>query len=185
MNSELEANPRLMELVKHYRILVILLFYRYRLSSISYIECLNKHSVIIILFYDNQEVYKLGRTMAPVSLPCVLGAEVCSFKTIELEFENSNTLLVEHGKLAHRGGGACLQMSRETNQRSFLAHHWKQTLRQRLGRTLQRLGHSIKKNITLRVNDSFASYTLVAPQTSRPACPGSHVASSLNKRRRI
>ena len=135
MNSELEANPRLMELVKHYRILVILLFYRYRLSSISYIECLNKHSVIIIIFYDNQEVYKLGRTMAPVSLPCVLGAEVCSFKTIELEFENSNTLLVEHGKLAHRGG-ACLLMSRETNQRSFLAHHWKQNLHQRLGRTL-------------------------------------------------
>ena len=42
--------------------------------------------------------------MAPVSLPCVLGAEVCSFKTMELEFEHANTLLVEHGKLAHGGG---------------------------------------------------------------------------------
>ena len=53
--------------------------------------------------------------MAPVSLPCVLGAEVCSFKTIELEFEQSNTLLgllAEHGKLAHSGGSVPLHVER-------------------------------------------------------------------------
>ena len=53
--------------------------------------------------------------MAPVSLPCVLGAEVCSFKTIELESEHSNTLLgllAEHGKLAHSGGSVPLHVER-------------------------------------------------------------------------
>ena len=55
--------------------------------------------------------------MAPVSLPCVTGAEVCSFKTLELEFEHYNTLLVQHLKLhqelrAHEGGSGPLNAER-------------------------------------------------------------------------
>ena len=42
--------------------------------------------------------------MAPISLPCVMGAEVCTFKTMELEFEHANKLLDTHMRFAHEGG---------------------------------------------------------------------------------
>ena len=42
--------------------------------------------------------------MAPISLPCVAGAEVCSFKTLELEYEHAIDLLKIHVKITHGGG---------------------------------------------------------------------------------
>ena len=42
--------------------------------------------------------------MAPVSLPCVMGAEVCSFKTLELEYKHAIDLLKMHIKITHEGG---------------------------------------------------------------------------------
>ena len=42
--------------------------------------------------------------MAPVSLPCVMGTEVCSFKTMELEYEQANEQLGTHMKFAHNEG---------------------------------------------------------------------------------
>ena len=42
--------------------------------------------------------------MAPVSLPCVTGAEVCSFKTLELEYEHANEQLDKHIRITHEGG---------------------------------------------------------------------------------
>ena len=45
---------------------------------------------------------KSNRTaMAPVSLPCVMGVGVCSFKTMELEYEQANEQLGTHMKFAH------------------------------------------------------------------------------------
>ena len=59
-------------------------------------------------------MYKLGRTMAPVSLPCVMGAAVCSFKTMELEYEQANEQLGTHMKFAHNEGAG--QYSNEKNK---------------------------------------------------------------------
>ena len=42
--------------------------------------------------------------MAPVSLPCVMGTDVCSFKTMELEYEHANEQLGRHLKFAHNEG---------------------------------------------------------------------------------
>ena len=42
--------------------------------------------------------------MAPISLPCVMGAEVCKFKTTELEYEHANEQLGTHMRFAHGGG---------------------------------------------------------------------------------
>ena len=42
--------------------------------------------------------------MAPISLPCVMGAEVCKFKTTELEYEHANEQLGTHMKFVHGGG---------------------------------------------------------------------------------
>ena len=42
--------------------------------------------------------------MAPISLPCVIGKEVCSFKTLELEYEHANEQLDKHIRIAHEGG---------------------------------------------------------------------------------
>ena len=42
--------------------------------------------------------------MAPISLPCVVGKEVCSFKTLELEYEHAIDLLKMHVKITHEGG---------------------------------------------------------------------------------
>ena len=42
--------------------------------------------------------------MAPVSLPCAMGTEVCSFKTMELEYEHANEQLGTHMKFAHNEG---------------------------------------------------------------------------------
>ena len=119
-------------------------------------------------------------TMAPVSLPCVMGTEVCSFKTKELEYEYANKQLGTHMKFAH-GGGSGTSHAWETNRKSFLAPPLKQIRHQRLGRTLWQPGHSTGRNTIFRGKDSFASYMLVAQQTSKPACPGLQVASNLNK----
>ena len=47
--------------------------------------------------------------MAPVSLPCVMGTEVCSFKTMELEYEHANEQLGTHLKFAHNEGAGLPQ----------------------------------------------------------------------------
>ena len=54
--SELEAKPGSTELVKHYRIIIYYLFSPYRLSSFIVLECLNIHTVIFVILYDNLEV---------------------------------------------------------------------------------------------------------------------------------
>ena len=50
--------------------------------------------------------------MAPVSLPCVMGTEVCSFKTKELEYEYANEQLGTHMKFAHGGGSGTSHVER-------------------------------------------------------------------------
>ena len=50
--------------------------------------------------------------MAPVSLPCVMGTEMCSFKTKELEYEYANEQLGMHMKFAHGGGNGTPHVER-------------------------------------------------------------------------